>query len=407
MKKIFNVLLSVCLLVSCFVIPETASAKTLRDLYKELDAVKEKYKANKDKEKLTNQQIAAIKTNISNINAKMAQIDKDIIRLNEEIQKLNEEITEKDKEIKDIINFLQLSNGESAYLEYAFGAKDFTDFIYRVAITEQMTEYNDKLIAEYNQMIEDNIKKGQELKIKEENLKTEQKNLEVQLSKLGNQLVGIYEISVDLEDAIREQENFIKSYEDIGCGLDEDLNTCSQIPPDNAFWRPLASGIVTSNFGWRQYWLDGALVEDHHHGIDLGQGVGTPIYATANGLVSGVTNVTGYPKNSTCGGNTVYIYHNIKGEIYTSQYMHMYKIYVKVGDIVTKDTIIGTVGGAERETPWDKCSTGSHLHFTLLNGYAGKDYMYWSDTFYAKAFNPAIKVNFPNGYWWTNRTTYY
>ena len=408
MKKVFNVLLSICLLVSCFIIPENVSARTLRDLYNELNEKKQEYEENKNKEKLTNQQIATIKTNISNIYSKIDTINKDIIKLNDEIRQLNIEIIDKDKEIKDIINFLQLSNGESAYLEYAFGAQDFTDFIYRVAITEQMTDYNDRLIAEYNQMIEDNIKKEKNLRANEETLKTEQKNLEGQLSKLGNQLVGIYEISVDLKDAIREQEDFIKTYEDMGCSMDADLDTCSKkIPPDNAFWRPLKSGVITSYFGNRKYWLNGVEVEDWHHGIDLGQNVGTSIYSTAKGIVSGVTNVTGYPKDSTCGGNTVYISHNINGQIYTSQYMHMYKIYVNAGDVVTKETVIGTVGGAEWATPWDYCSTGAHLHFTILSGYAGKDYFYWSDTFYAKAINPITKVNFPLYQWWTDRTTYY
>ncbi|MDD2377237.1 MAG: peptidoglycan DD-metalloendopeptidase family protein [Bacilli bacterium] len=403
MKKIFNLMAVFVLLVSCAIIPvDNVEAKTLQNLIDELEKTKKEYQANKEKEKLTNQEIANIKSNINNIGVKMQQISNDIINLNDEIETLKVEITNKDKEIKDIINFLQLSNGESAYLEYAFGAQDFTDFIYRVAITEQLSGYNDQLINEFNQMIKDNIQKEKDLKAKDESLKVEQKNLEVQLSKLGNQLAGIYEIEVDLGEAIKQQEEFVKTYKDMGCKLNEDISTCgSQIPKDNAFWRPLATGYVTSKFGPRSFWLNGVLVSDNHHGIDLGANVGTPIYATAKGVVSGVT------YHSSCGGNTVYIYHNVNGKNYTSQYMHMYQIYVRVGDVVTKESVIGTVGGASWATPWDGCSTGAHLHFTLLNGQAGKDYFYWSNTFYARAFDPTTKVNFPKNEWWENRTKYY
>lgn len=401
MKKLFNIFLCLGLLISCFVIPENVSAKTLQDLYNELEQMKKDYEKNKQEEQLTNQQIAEIKTNISNINSKILQINKDIINLNDEIQKLNVQIKEKDKEIKDIINFLQLSNGESAYLEYAFGAQDFTDFIYRVAITEQMTDYNDKLIAEYNQMIEENIKKGQELKIKEENLKSEQKNLEGQLSKLGNQLAGIYEISIDIKEAIRQQEDFIQTRVDMNCQLNEDINNCgNKIPKDNTFWRPLISSSVSSEWGPRTFWLNGRWVSDFHNGVDMVAPLGTNVYAAAKGVVSYIAYRT------SCGGTTLYIKHNVNGVNYTSQYMHLYQVYVSVGDVVTKDTVIGAVGGDPSATWWDTCSTGAHLHFGLLYGYAGIDYGFWDARFYSNLVNPATKMNVPTG-WWGNRDIFY
>ena len=52
------------------------------------------------------------------------------------------------------MKFVQISNGETNYLEYIFGATDFTDFIYRVSVAEQLGEYNDRLIKEYNADIE-------------------------------------------------------------------------------------------------------------------------------------------------------------------------------------------------------------------------------------------------------------
>lgn len=398
MKKIFNVLLSVCLLFSCFIIPENASARTLQDAVDELNVIKKEYQSNKDKEKLTNEQIAQIKTNMSNIESKITQINKDIQRLNDEIHKLGMEIDNKDKEIKQIINFLQLSNGESAYLEYAFGAQDFTDFIYRVAITEQLTDYNDKLIDEYNKMIDDNNKKSVQLKSNEEELKMEQKNLAAQAKKLGEELKGYYDISIDLAYAIRVQEEYIQVRRDRGCKLTDDVDNCgNKIPRDNTFWRPLVTAAVSSWFGPRTYWLNGREVKDKHTGVDMAANVGTNIYAAAKGVVGPII------YRYSCGGNIVTIHHDINGQNFSTQYMHMYNVYVKEDDVVTKDTIIGTVGGAEWATPWDGCSSGSHLHFGLMYGHIGNDYSYWSYPDYI--INPVNKVNIP--YYWTDRNTYY
>ena len=58
--------------------------------------------------------------------------------------------------------------------------------------------------------------------------------------------------------------------------------------------------------------------------------------------------------------------------------MHLLTINVSVGDKVTNQTIVGTVGGG-KGTPWDSCSTGAHLHFGLGTGWYGTTY-----TSYAK-----------------------
>ena len=44
-------------------------------------------------------------------------------KLNEEIIELNEETKKRELEIKEIMHFLQISSGESAYLEYIFAWK--------------------------------------------------------------------------------------------------------------------------------------------------------------------------------------------------------------------------------------------------------------------------------------------
>ena len=153
MKKIVNIVLIFIFVLVNFFVPvnmETVEAKTLRSLKQELEAKQKEYEDSKHQKELTEAEISSKRKTIDAVNTEIGNIQKEMITLNEEISQLNDEIIQKEKEIKAIMNYYQLSNGESAYLEYIFNAADFTDFIYRLAIAEQLSDYNDKLIDELN-----------------------------------------------------------------------------------------------------------------------------------------------------------------------------------------------------------------------------------------------------------------
>lgn len=412
MKKALNIFLIIVLMIPFLTVPVKVEGQTLRELKEELEKTRQELKNQQAQEKLNQEQINKINANINNINATIKQIGDDMIRLNEEIEQAKVEIAEKDAQIKEVINFLQVSSGESEYMEYIFGAKDFTDFIYRMSITEQMTNYNDRLIDEANTLIENNKKKQEELTNKEKELKDKQVELSKELAKVKADLSKIYDIFVDLEESIKVQESTVKLYEeDLKCGLDEDTDAClERVLRENLeaalksaiFTRPLTSGYISSNYGNRCFWLNGVWTCDFHTGIDIAAPLGTPIYSTSVGVVTAIT-----PRYH-CGGNMVFIHHWIDGRTYTSLYMHMYQVNVKVGDVVSGNTVIGTVGGDPGVTWWDSCSTGSHLHFTLLNGLVGDDYVAWSSGFYASLIDPRTRVNFPAyGSSFYNRTSKY
>lgn len=96
--------------------------------------------------------------------------------------------------------------------------------------------------------------------------------------------------------------------------------------------------------------------ETNHYGIDLNGETGDPIYATDNGVVvySG-WNDWGY-------GEMVVIDH---GNGWQSLYAHLSGIAVDCGAWVNQGTVIGLMGSTGR-------SSGSHLHFELMNDAHGK-----------------------------------
>ena len=90
-------------------------------------------------------------------------------------------------------------------------------------------------------------------------------------------------------------------------------------------------------------------VTKFHEGIDFTAAVGTPIYATGDGVIS----VAEY--NSGGYGNKIIINH---GYSYETVYAHLSKIKVKVGQRVKRGEIIGLMGNTGK-------STAPHLHYEV------------------------------------------
>jgi murein DD-endopeptidase MepM/ murein hydrolase activator NlpD len=129
--------------------------------------------------------------------------------------------------------------------------------------------------------------------------------------------------------------------------------------------RPVAKLSLTSNFGVRSDPFNGGA--RMHKGIDIPGPIGTPVYATADGIVSRAGWASGY-------GNLVQISH---GGGMETRYGHMSKLIVAANSYVRRGQIIGLMGSTGR-------STGSHLHYEVrLDGaainpmpfVAGPDYL--------------------------------
>jgi murein DD-endopeptidase MepM/ murein hydrolase activator NlpD len=109
---------------------------------------------------------------------------------------------------------------------------------------------------------------------------------------------------------------------------------------------PVHSGYYSSNFGWRIDPFTGAPAL--HEGVDFVANAGTPIYASAGGVVD-------YAGLDGSYGNMVEIDH---GNNIVTRYAHASKVLVKVGQVVRRGQEIAEVGSTGR-------STGNHLHFEV------------------------------------------
>lgn len=109
---------------------------------------------------------------------------------------------------------------------------------------------------------------------------------------------------------------------------------------------PLRQASLTSGYGMRTHPV--LRKRKAHKGVDLAAPTGTPIYATADGIVSKAQRFSSY-------GLYVAIEHG--GQMQT-RFAHMSRIAVSNGDTVKKGDIIGYVGSTGR-------STGPHLHYEV------------------------------------------
>lgn len=404
MKRVFVVVWIGIIVFQIFTC-ETTSAQTLGSLKTQLQQQEQALQETEQQKKMTEEEMNEVNASIVRTKKEIESIQADMKTIEQEIVKMNEQIKLKEVEMKDIIHFVQVSNGESAYMEYAFGAQSFTDFIYRIAVAEQLASYNERLIKEYNEMIQQNEKKKKELEQKQQQLGVKQDNLARQMSKLELDLGKIEDVHMDIKDQIKFQKELIQLYEAKGCKDNEDIKVCGRetLPRDTRFWRPLMRGRVTSEYGVRDH-ISGIVNSEDHTAIDLSAGPSTttPVYAAANGMVAGIL------IRQKCGGNQVILHHNINGRSYTTMYAHLLTINVSKGDIVTKDTVIGIQGGGPETTSWDTCTRGYHVHFMMANGLYGTDYHYWN-TFISKTFNPREMINVPlsHSVWWNDRITKY
>ncbi len=143
--------------------------------------------------------------------------------------------------------------------------------------------------------------------------------------------------------------------------LDGNAKTAAYIPSG----RPVEKLSLTSNFGVRSDPFNRSA--RMHKGIDIPGPIGTPIHATADGIISRAGWASGY-------GNLVQISH---GSGMETRYGHMSKLLVAENSYVKRGQIIGLMGSTGR-------STGSHLHYEVrvdgaainpLPFVAGPDYL--------------------------------
>ena len=126
---------------------------------------------------------------------------------------------------------------------------------------------------------------------------------------------------------------------------------------------PLDFERISSKFGKRIHPI--THIDKNHLGVDLSTPTGSPIYATADGVVIALQN------NPKSYGKLIKINHGLG---FNTIYGHLNKINVERNEVVIKNQLIGYSGNTG-------LSTGPHLHYEVRFGHKAinpQPFMQWS-----------------------------
>jgi len=147
--------------------------------------------------------------------------------------------------------------------------------------------------------------------------------------------------SLNIELLKKQVSETIQSVSEIRQYIEEQKNIYHATPTG---W-PI-KGTINSGFGLRIHPISGGRIS--HSGMDIGAAIGTPIKATADGIVS----FSSWHNDS---GNIVVLEH---GRGFTTVYAHNKENQVKVGQKVKRGQTVAVSGSTG-------ATTGPHLHYEV------------------------------------------
>ena len=369
--------------------------------------IKQEIEEWKKKQKENQAQIAVIEGQLSSNMDKMEEIvqqknliDQQVFLLNEQMQNINKQITAYNDLIADkqaeldaaTVRWKELSDkykerirameedGNLSYWSVLFKANDFSDFLDRLSMIEEIAASDQRRLAELNEAakVVEEAKVGLEsekiaLEVTKKELEDTSKKLVdagTEADKLLKQLIATgEEYQKHLDEIERKESETASTIDKLEYAYDAAKEReyqqwlASQKPSnttgvgkevDGITWLlPIDYDHFSSPFGYRIHPIYGDW--RFHYGVDLSAPQGTPIVASRGGVVT----TTDYE----AGGAGYYVNINHM-DGFATRYLHMTHYIVSPGQYVAAGQVIGYCGSTGG-------STGPHLHFSVYyNGVA-------------------------------------
>ena len=387
---------------------------------KELEKNNSKIAKTKQYQKTLLNRIDAVNDEIVVSQEKITTLNNQISAKTKKIKKLNSDISSRTNTLRKRIKTIYMS-GDVSSLEIILGAKDFSDFLDKVELVRNVSNFDEKLISDIETdmktvksekaaLVKDKAKQVKEKK----NLQAKQADLQSVVDENSKVLSTLYTRNKKQEAAIKANNGALNGIDDqiqsyyeeqakkaaekarqnsSNNGSNNSSNSGSNNSSNNNGSSNNSGGSSSggsSNSGGGSYtpvtpsgsgytWpvpghtaLSSVFGEDRgsygHGAIDISDGsiMGATVVAADSGtvVVSNNSCTHNWGKSGSCGcgggyGNYVWIDH---GNGKCTIYGHLTRAVVSQGSYVSKGQVIGYVGS----TGW---SSGPHLHFECrING---------------------------------------
>lgn len=353
MKKKYLLFLSICLFL-----PSLVKATTLGEYENKVAKYESEMRANQNKININDETKRATLSKIEKIKKESIDLRNEAAEIEIKIAEDSKKIKAKDEESKKIVAYFQLSKSANLYLDYIFNAKDTSDLTYRASVTEQLLDFNEKTVKELNKLIKEREHRQKEIEIIEVELAKKNEEAQKLLVILGEEKHALEEGALSINDQLKQYKQLVETYKKLGCKTNDRIGIdCAKESYAGIFRRPMRKGYVTSEFSKRAPIFG---TSSFHNGLDMSSdNKYEPVYSIANGRVTHVYRDHCYGPNG--GGNTVVVYYNSNGKMYSGIYIHLRSFgpKIKAGNYITSEDLIGIMGSTG-------CSTGPHLHLTIV-----------------------------------------
>ena len=399
-------------------LPTPASAASSSEIRKQINKLKEEKEEIKDKIAEVKEQYQQNEDEIADIIARKNVIDQEIQLLYTQIDNMNEQLAAYNILIADKQDELDVAEeryaalseenkirirtmeeeGELSYWEVLFKANSFSDLLDRLNIVEEIAASDNRRLKELSEAADvvevaqtELVDEKEEMELAKQELDATEAELDVKRQEADDIIQELLTKADDLvaleEEFERQEAEFLemiaKKEDEYDAAKEAEwlAYMATYVPPTTAppaggttnskpsngggntsqggsvgsgggggWVRPCSYTSITSPFGYRVSPTTGA--STYHQGVDLDTGTGWPVVAAKAGTVT----VAGW---GNAAGNYVQINHH---DGFSSIYMHLSSIGVRVGQNVSAGQYIGATGSTG-------VSTGDHLHFGIsLNG---------------------------------------
>lgn len=359
------------------------SVKKQGEIKQQINETKQKKEANMAVKEEIDREVTELQKKIDVLVADIDESNKKIAKKTEELN-IAQENCDKQYDAYCARAEILLDRGSVSYLEIIIKADSFSDFITRLTLIREITEYDNNRLKELKAYVAEVEELKKELEKENEKLvslkKDEDSKMSVLAQKQAESQAIIDKLSGDIdsfESALAAQERAEsaaraeiarlvaaaeaaarqKSQASAKSSSSSSSSSSSAASTGGAMAWPSASTRISSPYGTRVHPVTGKIKT--HAGLDIDAAHGTNVYAAQSGTVI----VAGW--NSGGYGNYVVIDH---GGGLSTLYAHCSSLNVSTGQSVSKGQVIAKCGSTG-------LSTGPHVHFEVLRNGSHTDPM--------------------------------
>lgn len=335
----------------------------------ELNELEEKIKAAEDDEAKARELAAQFAAQAAKSEAEMSALLVQIEELKTRIAELEVQIADNEakveelnKRVKDRMAAYQKTMHFNGYLDFILGSKSFTDMLRRIYGVEAVSSKDKSDREEFIDVITKLNNDKVELDESKKTLDESYDDLVIKKAEY-DRMYEFYQEEIErIEEELTrltEERNKVEHFDD-DPEIKEALMSIGLI--NNGFVAAVHNSYITEGV-W--HYADGFLDGTWHTGVDYAASYGSDLHAPAGGIIIRADgSCVGRNDSYSCGewisggGNQVYLIAEVDNVVYGFMFFHLSQVYVKKGDIVDQDEVIGLVGDSGH-------SYGAHCHIEM------------------------------------------